>query len=143
MTSMMNWNVRVLDYLTERGVDPMIKDKYGFTALRKAQIKNLRTISSMLQAYETKYEAAKADKKSSINPITSEEWEKRLSGVDLNKYKVFTVMDKDNKTWSQYKPSDLLCIGEYPFSNLEDNQLVIAVTGNYFYYQSPDEKMIP
>ena len=57
MAGMMNWNVRIIDYLTERGVDPTIKDKYGFTALRKAQIKNLRTIQSMLQAYESKYEA--------------------------------------------------------------------------------------
>jgi len=44
MTGLMNWNVRIIDYLTERGVDPFIEDKYGFTALRKAQIKNFRTI---------------------------------------------------------------------------------------------------
>jgi len=48
MAGMMNWNVRIIDYLTERGVDPYVKDKYGFTALKKAQIKNLKTISSML-----------------------------------------------------------------------------------------------
>lgn len=80
MTGMMNWNVRVIDYLTERGVDPYVTDKYGFTALKKAQIKNLRTISSMLTAYEKKYEAlqhASKEKRESeiINPITSKEWE--------------------------------------------------------------------
>jgi ankyrin repeat protein len=36
MTGMMNWNVRIIDYLTERGVDPYVTDKYGFTALKKA-----------------------------------------------------------------------------------------------------------
>lgn len=56
MAALMNWNVRVIDYLTERGVDPGVKDSYGFTALRKAKIKNLRTIQSMLSAYEVKYE---------------------------------------------------------------------------------------
>lgn len=56
MNAMMNWNVRVIDYLTERGVDPMVVDKYGFTALKKSKIKNLRTISSMLSSYELRYE---------------------------------------------------------------------------------------
>lgn len=48
MTALMSWNVRIIDYLTERGVDPYITDEFGFTALKKAKIKNLRTISSML-----------------------------------------------------------------------------------------------
>lgn len=56
MSAMMSWNVRIIDYLTERGVDPFVKDKYGFTASRKAKIKNLKTIYSMLAAYEAKYE---------------------------------------------------------------------------------------
>lgn len=55
MTGMMNWNVRIIDYLTERGVDPFVEDKYGFTALRKAQIKNYRTIQSILAQYEGRY----------------------------------------------------------------------------------------
>ena len=48
MAGMMNWNVRIIDYLTERGVDPFVEDAYGFTALKKAKIKNFRTIGSML-----------------------------------------------------------------------------------------------
>ena len=56
MTGLMNWNVRIIDYLTERGVDPHVVDKFGFTALKKSQIKNLRTIQSMLVAYEKRYE---------------------------------------------------------------------------------------
>lgn len=48
MAGMMNWNVRIIDYLTERGVDPFVEDTYGFTALKKAKIKNFRTIGSML-----------------------------------------------------------------------------------------------
>lgn len=44
MSSVTKWNVRIIDYLLERGVDPSITDKYGFTAKRKAEIKQLRTI---------------------------------------------------------------------------------------------------
>jgi ankyrin repeat protein len=36
MTGLMNWNVRIIDYLTERGVDPFVEDKFGFTPLKKA-----------------------------------------------------------------------------------------------------------
>lgn len=36
MTGLMSWNVRIIDYLTERGVDPHVKDEFGFTAHRKA-----------------------------------------------------------------------------------------------------------
>lgn len=36
MTAMMRWNVRIIDYLLERGVDPTVQDCYGFTAKRKA-----------------------------------------------------------------------------------------------------------
>ena len=55
MTSVMKWNMRVIDYLMERGVDPFAKDKFGFTAKRKAEIKQLRTIHRMLDGYEKKY----------------------------------------------------------------------------------------
>ena len=48
MVATNRWNVRIVDYLIERGVDPFRKDSFGFTATRKAQIKNLRTIGSML-----------------------------------------------------------------------------------------------
>ena len=55
MAGLMNWNVRIIDYLTERGVDPFVEDKFGFTALKKSKIKNFRTITSMLEAYESRY----------------------------------------------------------------------------------------
>ena len=48
MTALSRWNVRIIDYLMERGVDPAVQDSYGFTAKRKASIKNLKTITSML-----------------------------------------------------------------------------------------------
>lgn len=72
MTGLMNWNVRIIDYLTERGVDPFIEDKYGFTALKKAKIKNYRTIMSMLTQYETRYRFAKKD--SFMKNITTKAW---------------------------------------------------------------------
>ena len=55
MSATMKWNVRIVEYLTERGADPSIQDKYGFTAKRKAEIKNLKTIHSMLSLYENEY----------------------------------------------------------------------------------------
>lgn len=55
MTALMRWNVGVIDYLMERGVDPSVKDKYGFTAKDKAKIKQFRTIHSMLTSYEERY----------------------------------------------------------------------------------------
>ena len=55
MTATGRWNVRVVDYLIERGADPFVTDSFGFTAQRKAEIKNLRTISSMLKQYQNEY----------------------------------------------------------------------------------------
>jgi ankyrin repeat protein len=52
MAATMRWNVRIVDYLMERNVDPTVKNVYGFTAGRLAEIKNLKTISSMLRNYE-------------------------------------------------------------------------------------------
>lgn len=70
MTATGRWNVRVVDYLIERGADPFVKDKFGFTAQRKAEIKNLRTISSMLKQYENEYQTK--THKSQI--ITNTQW---------------------------------------------------------------------
>jgi ankyrin repeat protein len=55
MQGVSKWNVRVIDYLLERGVDPLTADKFGFTAKRKAEIKQLRTIYSMLDSYENRF----------------------------------------------------------------------------------------
>ena len=52
MTATVRWNVRIVDYLIERGADPTQKDIYGFTAQRKAELKQLKTISSMLKQHE-------------------------------------------------------------------------------------------
>ena len=32
MAALAKWNVRIIDYLMERGVDPSVKDSFGFTA---------------------------------------------------------------------------------------------------------------
>lgn len=42
------WNTRIIEFLLSRGVDSNIKDTFGFTALEKAEMKNLRTIKTML-----------------------------------------------------------------------------------------------
>jgi hypothetical protein len=103
----------------------------------------------MLQAYETKYESLRLQSlgrkefnPSSINAITSPDWEKRLKPVNLNDYKIFTVPNRSGHSIATYKPSDLLITGEYPFSNLEDNQLIISVVGNFHNWTSADDKII-
>ena len=53
MEALHRWNVRIVDYLMERGVDPFVKDSFGFTAKERAKIKQLKTIHSMLDQYET------------------------------------------------------------------------------------------
>ena len=55
MAALGRWNVRIIDYLIERGVDPNVHDKFGFSAREKAKIKGLRTIHSMLDQYERQY----------------------------------------------------------------------------------------
>ena len=41
MSATMRWNTRIVEYLIARNADPSTKDKYGFTVLQKAKIKNL------------------------------------------------------------------------------------------------------
>ena len=55
MAATMRWNTRVVEYLIARNADPFSKDKYGFTCLQKALIKNLQTIGSMLSHHETNF----------------------------------------------------------------------------------------
>jgi ankyrin repeat protein len=76
MSAIGKWNVRIIDYLMERGVDPAIKDKYGFTARRKAELRQLRTIANMLTQYEEKY----ADRKkfTPLTAVTNEYWVRQL-----------------------------------------------------------------
>lgn len=129
MAALSRWNVRIIDYLMERGVDPTVKDNFGFTALRKAEIRNLRTISSMLKAYEDKY--AKMKKPIKLLPITNEYWVRQIKLLNValtkkNKNHVplvplnFTrteIWRRDNQI-SKFRPSDLLIEGEYPLADL-------------------------
>ena len=119
MAALSRWNVRIIDYLMERGVDPTVKDSFGFTALRKAEIRNLRTISSMLKTYEDKY--AKIKKPNKLPPITNEYWVRQIKLLNVAMTKKnrnhiplgplnFTraeIWRKDNQI-SKFKPSDLL-----------------------------------
>lgn len=132
MAALAKWNVRIIDYLMERGVDPNVKDIFGFTAKRKAEIRNLRTISSMLSTYEEKYAKVKPMAVRQTNlPITNEYWTRQLKllNVALTKKNKshkplvpldFTRIDiwqRDNRI-STFKPSDLLTEGEYPLADM-------------------------
>ena len=50
-----SWNLRIVEYLTERMVNPTVKDAYGFTAKEKAKIKNLNTIYEILKHHEEQF----------------------------------------------------------------------------------------
>ena len=63
MLAVNNWNVRMIEYLIERNADPTLKDKFGFTSKEKAKIKNLNTISNILEDYEDKFDSEKATEK--------------------------------------------------------------------------------
>lgn len=143
MAGLMNWNVRIIDYLTERGVDPFVKDKFGFTALKKSKIKNFRTITSMLEAYENRYRNHQRTKKGQfISSVTSEEWQKHIkdNNINIEEYRRETLWKRDNKELALFKPSEFFISksGEYPFSNYEDNQMVFTAVGNFHYYNSND-----
>lgn len=74
MAASERWNARIVDYLLERGVDPTVKDKFGFTALRKAELRNLRTISLMIKSYEEKLQLKGKQKFVPMTPVTNEHW---------------------------------------------------------------------
>jgi len=71
MAALSKWNVRIIDYLMERGVDPYQKDTYGFTACRKAEIRQLRTIHAMLKDYEEKFDKKSKEKVKSTSRKSS------------------------------------------------------------------------
>jgi hypothetical protein len=75
MTAIMRWNVRMIDYLMERGVNPHEKDCYGFTAKKKAELKNLRSIHAMVDNYESKFKNTTPETKGAI---TNSEWIDKL-----------------------------------------------------------------
>lgn len=77
MTAIMRWNVRMIDYLMERGVNPHEVDSFGFSAKKKAEIKNLRSIYGMVENYENRYSTI--SKKEGIKgAITNKEWLDKL-----------------------------------------------------------------
>jgi len=93
----------------------------------------------MLKAYEVRYTTARVQRSQGfINSITSKEWEERLKGKDLSRYKLYELKKEE----PYYKPSDLLASGDYPFSNMEENQLVITLAFNFKYFDSGDDKII-
>ena len=143
MSALNRWNVRIIDYLMERGVDPSITDKFGFTAKRKAEIKQLRTIHSMLVAYEDTYSQVTNKKKIKSSPIITEAWATRFDKFKQNPtdFRQYKVIPKNNDV-SNFRPSQLLCHGEYPFSNYQNNAYVLCFFGNFDDFNSNDPKII-
>ena len=133
------WNVRIVDYLIERGVNPFEQDSFGFTASRKAEIKNLRTIHGMIKQYESQYVYK------NLPPIFSKDkkWIELFNKISFKEYKQVEIWKKENKNVAGFKPSESMNLqGEYPFSSLEDNQdifcLFSGISGNNAYTDSDD-----
>ena len=103
MTATGRWNVRIVDYLIERGADPTKLDIYGFSARRKAEIKNLKTISSMLKQHETKF----LTQESQLLAITNSKWKKIISERNLNivNFKPISIINPNNASVVNFKPS--------------------------------------
>ena len=54
MAATVSWNVRVVEYLLERGVDPDTRDVFGFSAADKARLKNLKRIENLIESYSAR-----------------------------------------------------------------------------------------
>jgi hypothetical protein len=109
MSALMRWNVRIIDYLMERKVNPNVKDSFGFTASQKAQIKNLRNIHSMLKNYEVTHAAAMMQQNlETSSPITNARWKKILEEkkLDPKTYQKVPLLQRDSHL--KWKPSDML-----------------------------------
>ena len=78
MTAIMRWNVRMIDYLMERGVNPHEVDSFGFSAKKKAEIKNLRSIYGMVENYENRYSTISKNNEGIKGAITNKEWLDKL-----------------------------------------------------------------
>jgi len=136
MAALMRWNVRILDYLMVRGADPNEKDAFGFTALKKAEIKNLRNTTAMLQDYQVRYMIQ--------NPtaaITNSLWQEKLEGKKFSDYETVTLTEKDNEV-TRWKPTDSLKKGRYPFADGQAISFVYCMFHNFHFFTSNDRKMV-
>jgi hypothetical protein len=84
MATLKKWNVRIIDYLMERGVDPLVEDRFGFTIKRKAEIRQLRTIHAMLSEYEQKPKKKPWEKKLKI--ANAKLIKQKLGAINLRDY---------------------------------------------------------
>ncbi|CAI2378080.1 unnamed protein product [Moneuplotes crassus] len=106
MIAVNSWNVRMVEYILSRNVDPTIKDKYGFSAKDKARVKNLNTISNIIEDYEEKYDPSEAEKYYS-SKIKEESKILEYEKVYVNSFEASEYYTK--------KPSDLFKFHSHPF----------------------------
>lgn len=96
----------MVEYILSRHADPNKKDNFGFSAKDKAQIKNLNTISNIIEDYEEKYDPIEAEKKYSE---TIEQESKILE------YEKVYVNSFESSEYYTKKPSDALKFHTHPF----------------------------
>ena len=150
MAAVGRWNVRIVDYLIERGVDPTVIDSYGFTAHRRAEIKNLRTIASMIRKHEDEFASGKFDKGTcsmfrANEAITNKRWREIVdkNQIDASQYRLLKLWRRDNERIAKFRPSQVMSrSGEYPFRSFDENQdifcLFSGLSGNNEYVKSGD-----
>jgi hypothetical protein len=149
MAALAKWNVRIIDYLLERGVDSSVTDSFGFTATKKAELMNLRTITMMLKSYD------EVKKKKPLTSITNEEivrqlkllnvklqkLDKKHKPLEATQFSKVEVWKKDNDI-STFRPSSLLSVSEYPMTDLHRTAYVATLFGGLIFFNSNDPKFI-
>lgn len=78
-----------------------------------------------------------------MNPITNDEWLNKLEGKDISQYKLKEIWKgTENTSYAKYTPSQYFKEGDYPFSNLEDNQLVVKFVDDFIFFTTSDSRMV-
>mmetsp|Transcript_15578 Transcript_15578/g.13619 ORF Transcript_15578/g.13619 Transcript_15578/m.13619 type:complete len:286 (+) Transcript_15578:13-870(+) len=118
MMAVNNWNVRMIEYLIARNVNPTYIDKYGFNAKNKADIRNLNTISKIIDDYQENYDPLKADK----------DYEEKLEEESkVLEYKKVYLRDPTGGEYLCNPPSKLFKYGHNPFIDVDNSGYVIGL----------------
>lgn len=118
MMAVNSWNVRIVEYLVERGSNPNVRDAYGLSAKDKALIKNLHTISNILDNYEQNYNEINTSKK----VTTKYEDEKKVL-----EYEKVLVRKAENTKYMNTLPSKYKNFATHPFAEMNQSGHVLKL----------------
>ena len=67
--------------------------------------------------------------------------DRKHKALEATQFAKVEVWNKDNAV-SGFKPSSLLCVGEYPLVDLHRTAYVATLFGNFMFFDSNDPKFI-